>query len=185
MVCGSASVGQANFNLILEFIKSVYQGLTVSSDDARVGLVVFADGVAVPFNYRKYKNTVELDKAIGAVQYPGGAGNRIGRALRKARGRLMRKSSRRNTPQVLVVFVADKATDKVKKIAGILKKKVAIIPIGVGGNSDKRLVRTLASSAGSSMAGVDYPQLPAARQDVVDMINKGASKCNCLIFVFC
>lgn len=173
MVGGSDTIGEPNFKVVLDFVKSVYQGLTISPDDTRIGLLVYSVGVKIQFNYKKFTDTVGLDKAVGAVAFLGGGGNNVGKALRAARRRLIKKSSRRKTPQILVVFVAGKSTDKVKKIARRLKKKVTIIPIGVGGDVDKRLVRTLASSADASIAGVDYPQLSSSRQDVVDMINKG------------
>ena len=173
LVGGSDTIGEPNFKVVLDFVKSVYQGLTISPDDTRIGLLVYSVGVKIQFNYKKFTDTVGLDKAVGAVAFLGGGGNNVGKALRAARRRLIKKSSRRKTPQILVVFVAGKSTDKVKKIARRLKKKVTIIPIGVGGDVDKRLVRTLASSADASIAGVDYPQLSSSRQDVVDMINKG------------
>ena len=173
MVGGSDTIGEPNFKVVLDFVKSVYQGLTISPDDTRIGLLVYSVGVKIQFNYKKFTDTVGLDKAVGAVAFLGGGGNNVGKALRAARRRLIKKSSRRKTPQILVVFVAGKSTDNVKKITRRLKKKVTIIPIGVGGDVDKRLVRTLASSADASIAGVDYPQLSSSRQDVVDMINKG------------
>lgn len=154
-------------------MRTVYQGLTVSPYDTRIGLEVFAGGARVMFDYRRYKDTVSLDKAMLTVQYPGGGANRIGRALRNANKRLIRRSSRRRVPQILIVFVTGPSTDRVGRIARRLqRRKVNIIPIAVGRRTDKRLVQKLASSVDNSVAGISYRQLPSARQNVVDMIKK-------------
>ncbi len=172
LISGSSRVGKTNFKQQIQFVQTVYQGLTISSVDTRIGLEVFAGGSRVQFNYRKYKDTVSLDKAMITVQYPGGGANRIGRALRNADKRLIRRSSRRKVPQILIVFVTGRSTDRVNRIARRVKRKATIIPVAVGRRPDKRLVKKLASSADNSVTGIGYRQLPSARQNLIDMIKK-------------
>jgi hypothetical protein len=135
-------------------------------------MAVFAGGSRVQFNYRKYKDTVSLDKAMLTVQYPRGGANRVGRALRNAGKRLIGRSSRRRVPQILIVFVTGRSTDRVTRIARRIKRRAKIIPIGIGRRTDKRLVKILASSVDNSVTGIGYRKLPSARQSVIDMIKK-------------
>ena len=150
----------------------MYQGLTISSVDTHIGLEVFAGGSRVQFDYRRYKDTVSLDKALLTVQYPGGGANRVGRALRNADKRLIGRSSRRRVPQILIVFVTGPSTDRVNRITRRVKRKANIIPIGVGRRTDKRLVKKLSSSTDDSVTGVGYRQLPSVRDNVIKMIKK-------------
>lgn len=150
----------------------MYQGLTISSVDTHIGLEVFAGGSRVQFDYRRYKDTVSLDKALLTVQYPGGGANRVGRALRNADKRLIGRSSRRRVPQILIVFVTGPSTDRVNRITRRVKRKANIIPIGVGRRTDKRLVKKLSSTTDDSVTGVGYRQLPSVRDNVIKMIKK-------------
>jgi hypothetical protein len=172
LVSGSNRVGARNFKRLLVFVQTVYQGLTVSAVDTRIGLEVYAGGARVQFDYRKYKDTVSLDKAMSAVQYPRGGANRVGRALRNAEKRLIGRSARRKVPQILVVFVTGRSTDGVTRIARRVKRKADIIPIAIGRKPDKRLVKTLASSPDNSVTGIGYKQLPSTRQNVINVIKK-------------
>ena len=172
LVSGSSRVGPTNFKRLIKFVQTVYQGLTISSVDTRIGLQVYAGGARVQFNYRKYKDTVSLDKAMLTVQYPKGGANRVGRALRNAEKRLIGRSARRKVPQILVVFVTGRSTDGVSRIARRVKRKANIIPIGLGRKPDKRLLKKLASSVDNSVTGIGYKQLPSTRQNVIDMIKK-------------
>ena len=172
VVPGSRRVGSANFKRVLKFVQTIYQGLTVSSVDTRIGLEVFASGAKIHFDYRKYKDIVSLDKAMLTVQYPKGRANRVGLALSSAYRRMIRQSSRRKAPQILVVFVTSRSTDPVYRIARWIKRRVTIVPIGIGRRPDKRLVKKLASSPDNSVTGVGYRRLPTARQNVIDIIKK-------------
>ena len=170
VVCGSRKVGKRNFKRLLTFVRSVYQGLPVSWYDTRIGLVVYSTGAKVQFNYRKYKDIVSLDKAMASIQYPGGRGNRVGRALRITERRLLQRSSRLRVPKILVVFVVGRSTDQVRRIARRVQRTAHVIPVGLGRKPDKRLVKTLATKPDRSVSGVRYRQLPSTRQNIVDMI---------------
>lgn len=150
----------------------------MSPVDTRIGLQVFADRARVQFDYRKYKDPVSIDKAMLTVQYPGGRANRVGRALRNAKRRLIGRSSRQKVPQILIIFVTGRSTDPVNSIVQRMPRRIKIIPIGVGRRADKDLIKKLASSVDNSVSGINYRQLPSARQIVINLIKKSKSSSN-------
>lgn len=66
---GSRSVGASNFEVALQLVASVVDGLPEVGTGTRVALVVFGDTANVEFYLNKYSDKATLKDAILSTQY--------------------------------------------------------------------------------------------------------------------
>ena len=64
----SGSVGQANFNTMLDFMKKMVDGFPVSATEVRIGLITFDSKVYSQFHLNKYHDKTALKNAISHVR---------------------------------------------------------------------------------------------------------------------
>ena len=64
----SGSVGQANFNTMLDFMKKMVDGFPVSATEVRIGLITFDSKVYSQFHLNKFHDKTALKNAISHVR---------------------------------------------------------------------------------------------------------------------
>lgn len=172
MLDASSSIGgESNFQLCVQFIKSVYGSFTISSTAYRIGLVLFGASASVSFDFSKYSSAAEIDSAIGSMKLLGGA-CAAGQGLSTCQSQLFAQS-REGASKILLVMMAGKSTDDVSSVAGDMKSSgVKILCLGMGSSFDKSQLTAMASSESYVQVATDYNQLGSLSSVFVSLVGQ-------------
>ncbi|XP_037659156.1 collagen alpha-1(XIV) chain isoform X1 [Choloepus didactylus] len=119
MVDGSWSIGDDNFNKIINFLCNTVGALDkIGAGGTQVAMVQFTDDPRTEFTLNAYKTKESLLNAIKHVSYKGG-NTKTGKAIKYVRDTLFSAESgtRRGIPKVIVVITDGRSQDDVNKIA--------------------------------------------------------------------
>lgn len=119
MVDGSWSIGDDNFNKIINFLYSTVGALDkIGADGTQVAMVQFTDDPRTEFKLDAYKTKETLLDAIRHISYKGG-NTKTGKAIKHVRDTLFTADSgtRRGIPKVIVVITDGRSQDDVNKIS--------------------------------------------------------------------
>jgi len=72
---GSSSVGNNNWDRMLDFVDGIVDRMTIGQYNSRVGVVVYSDSVTNVFYLNSYYNSNDLRDNIRRISYPGGQTN--------------------------------------------------------------------------------------------------------------
>lgn len=137
LVEGSASVeryGIGNFRALLDFVRNVTVGFSVSRTNTRVAVVVYGTRPEMLFGFNSHTNNGAVFNRLNrGVKYPR-SGARVGRALDLARTQLFSRGRRRVSASKVVVVITDgRSMDDVRGPSNALKGMgVRIYCVGVG-----------------------------------------------------
>lgn len=134
MVDGSWSIGDDNFNKIINFLYSTVGALNkIGADGTQVAMVQFTDDPRTEFKLDSYKTKETLLEAIKNIAYKGG-NTKTGRAIKHVRDTLFttEAGTRRGIPKVIVVITDGRSQDDVDKISKEMQSDgYSIFAIGV------------------------------------------------------
>lgn len=75
MVDSSTSVGDKNFDKVLEFLKTFLEGADINSGNVRVGVVTYSTRVKIQFHMNKFSSKEDIFNAIESITYIPGSTN--------------------------------------------------------------------------------------------------------------
>ncbi|RXM27373.1 Collagen alpha-1(XII) chain [Acipenser ruthenus] len=134
LIDGSWSIGDDNFNKVLQFVFNTIGAFDeISPDGMQVSLVQYSDDAKIEYKLNTYSDKGMTLAALQLVRYRGG-NTRTGVALKYIGEKVFTKESgmRRNVPKVLVVVTDGRSQDEVKKSAAILQHSgYSVFVIGV------------------------------------------------------
>uniref|UniRef100_A0A8C4N019 Collagen type XIV alpha 1 chain n=1 Tax=Equus asinus asinus TaxID=83772 RepID=A0A8C4N019_EQUAS len=143
MVDGSWSIGDENFNKIINFLYSTVGALNkIGADGTQVAIVQFTDDPRTEFKLDAYKNKETLLDAIKHISYKGG-NTKTGKAIKHVRDTLFTEESgtRRGIPKVIVVITDGRSQDDVNKISKEMQSDgYSIFAVGVADADYSELV---------------------------------------------
>ncbi|KAG8515546.1 Collagen alpha-1(XIV) chain, partial [Galemys pyrenaicus] len=143
MVDGSWSIGDDNFNKIINFLYSTVGALDkIGADGTQVAMVQFTDDPRTEFKLNAYKTKETLLDAIKHISYKGG-NTKTGRAIKHVRDTLFTTESgaRRGVAKVIVVITDGRSQDDVNKISGEMQSEgYSIFAVGVADADYSELV---------------------------------------------
>ncbi|ELW72743.1 Collagen alpha-1(XIV) chain [Tupaia chinensis] len=143
MVDGSWSIGDDNFNKIINFLYSTVGALDkIGADGTQVAMVQFTDDPRTEFKLNAYKTKETLLDAIKHISYKGG-NTKTGKAIKHVRDTLFNAESgtRRGIPKVIVVITDGRSQDDVTKISREMQLEgYSIFAIGVADADYSELV---------------------------------------------
>ncbi|OWK64042.1 Collagen alpha-1(XIV) chain [Lonchura striata] len=119
LVDGSWSIGDDNFNKIINFLYSTVGALDkIGPDGTQVAIIQFTDDPRTEFKLNAYKTKETLLEAIQHIAYKGG-NTKTGKAIKHAREFLFTGEAgmRRGIPKVLVVITDGRSQDDVNKVS--------------------------------------------------------------------
>ncbi|KAL7886996.1 hypothetical protein AOLI_G00047170 [Acnodon oligacanthus] len=124
-----------NFMLVRNFLYHMINGLEISADNVRVGMVLYSDTPKAEFYLNEFDNKREILQYINILRYRGGQTN-TGMALKFAREKVFSKDlgSRlaQGIPQIAVVITEGKSHDDVAIEAYKLKRSgVSVYALGL------------------------------------------------------
>uniref|UniRef100_UPI00398F1C8D collagen alpha-6(VI) chain-like n=1 Tax=Pristiophorus japonicus TaxID=55135 RepID=UPI00398F1C8D len=135
LVDESDSIGEANFQLVRNFLVNVTNALTVSSEKVRLGLIQYSTDPTPMFYLNTFQNKTDILDRIQTTPYRGG-GTSTGAAIDYMMQNYFTESngSRRNVgiPQIAVVITDGQSQDDVKIPARALRSSgVTVYAIGI------------------------------------------------------
>ncbi|KAF3822727.1 hypothetical protein GH733_008101 [Mirounga leonina] len=143
MVDGSWSIGDENFNKIINFLYSTVGALNkIGADGTQVAMVQFTDDPRTEFKLNAYNTKETLLDAIKRISYKGG-NTKTGKAIKHVRDSLFTAESgtRRGIPKVIVVITDGRSQDDVNKISGEMQSNgYSVFAVGVADADYSELV---------------------------------------------
>ncbi|KAJ1193884.1 hypothetical protein NDU88_003180 [Pleurodeles waltl] len=134
LIDGSWSIGDDNFNKVIQFVYSTAGALDrIGTDGTQVGIAQFSDDARTEFKLNSYENKETLLEAIQKIAYKGG-NTKTGRAIKHVRDALFTVESgmRKAIPRVLVVITDGRSQDDVNKVSKEMQLEgFSIFAIGV------------------------------------------------------
>ncbi|KAJ8288713.1 hypothetical protein COCON_G00013720 [Conger conger] len=134
LIDGSWSIGDDNFNKVVQFVFSTVGALDVIGPTGmQVSFVQFSDNAKTEFKLNTYQNKGMTLAALQLVRFQGG-NTKTGIALKHVNDKVFTSDSgmRRNVPKVLVVVTDGRSQDEVKKNAATLQQSgYSVFVIGV------------------------------------------------------
>ncbi|KAL6489035.1 hypothetical protein MHYP_G00027760 [Metynnis hypsauchen] len=124
-----------NFMLVRSFLYHMINGLDISADNVRVGMVLYSDTPKAEFYLNEFDNKPEILQYVNILRYRGG-GTNTGMALKFTREKVFSEDlgSRRaqGVPQIAIVITEGKSHDSVVTEAYKLKNSgVSVYALGV------------------------------------------------------
>uniref|UniRef100_A0A8C5MQ23 Collagen type XIV alpha 1 chain n=1 Tax=Leptobrachium leishanense TaxID=445787 RepID=A0A8C5MQ23_9ANUR len=134
LVDGSWSIGDDNFNKVIQFLYSTAGAFAdIGPEATQVAIAQFSDDARTEFKLNAYKSKISLLNAIRRIAYKGG-NTKTGRAIKHVRDDLFTHESgmRKGIPKVLVVITDGRSQDEVNNITQDLQLEgYSIFAIGV------------------------------------------------------
>lgn len=177
VVDGSASVqyyGKDNFQLIKDSMKHFIDSFSVSSNETRVGVIVYSTKSTVVFKLDQYSSYKDVEEAIDNITYPGGE-TFTGQALREAATVLFSNNTiRGNASKILVVITDGVSTDDVTQPMVLINQTgVTTYVIGIGQNYDRSQLTQIALNVPDHVFPAEFKTLPEAFSRVGETICLG------------
>ena len=164
-------------------MKIIVHAFPVSKEGIHIGLaVVSSKGKNVVFGFNKYTDSLSMDPAIDATNYPNSDAI-VGESIAKVKDELFVTSSRTGAIKILVVILGGKSSDDVTipsqdlKAAGINR----VIVVAVTSNTDKTVYTPPATVSNDVIISVTYITIKTTAQILVERINSG--ECRLPIFL--
>ncbi|XP_060706238.1 collagen alpha-6(VI) chain [Hemiscyllium ocellatum] len=143
LVDESSSVGEANFELIRNFLHNFIKVLDIGSEKVRVGLVQYSNTPTAYVHFKTHQDKGEILRHIANTPYRGGSAN-MGAAVSFLKDNYFqpRASGRetRGIPQIAIVITTGNSNDDVKSSAAALRRLgVTVYALGTKSTSFNQL----------------------------------------------
>ncbi|KAK3781270.1 hypothetical protein RRG08_052837 [Elysia crispata] len=173
----SASVGQRNFNLTLDFVQTIVKSFTIGSDNVRIGMATFARIVANQIRLDQYLNKPDLLAAVGAIRYTRGNTN-THKALKLARTEVFGElyGGRDLAPNFLVVLTDGRSShprQTADEASLLAQQDITVLAVGVGSNYNRSELEVIASSPDLVFDVQNFKSLNSIKDQMVTNICEG------------
>lgn len=129
----SGSIGEENFRLTRNFLRSVISSLETGPFKIRVGIVTYNDVPTAHISLNSFRDKADILQFISFLPYRQG-GTNTGAALRFTLKNIFteKKGSREDVPKVAVVITDGESQDNVKEPAIALRRAgVTVFAVGI------------------------------------------------------
>ena len=132
----STSVGQDNFQKMLQFVKDFLANADIDSGNVQAGILTYSTSVKIEFQIGQYKTSTELQKAIDGIPYTYGSTNTADAILTMATKMFTTSADRPDAPNIAVV-VTDGVSNinsrrTIPEAVTARGKNIHIYSIGIG-----------------------------------------------------
>ncbi|XP_074540330.1 collagen alpha-6(VI) chain-like [Halichoeres trimaculatus] len=166
----SGSIGQNNYNSMINFTAELVKTFRVSEEMVHVGLAKFNDQFKDEFYLNKYNSKDDVIKHITEMEYTSG-NTLIGKALSHIKGYFEESQGcRRGISKRLVLITDGDSQDDVKKAAQELRGSgVDVFAVSIGNVQQIQLV-DITGTAERLITIPDFNGLPGIKKQLVDII---------------
>ena len=178
----SESIGLQNYNVMLDFVKSLAKAVNISPSGSHASVVIFSDTSRVEIKLDDYYNIREFNKALQEVPYLGQR-TRIDKALRVASvGVFSNNAGMRPGVRRVAVLLTDghqtRTFDSIPlryAVEPLRRKGVKIYSVGISDDVRYGELRSLTSSDQDVFLVRTFGRLPEIAEDLSDKICRGGN----------
>ncbi|XP_030101296.1 collagen alpha-3(VI) chain isoform X1 [Mus musculus] len=141
LIDGSQNTGNANFDVIRDFLVNVLERLSVGNQQVQVGVVQYSEEPITMFSLNSYPSKAAVLDAVKGLSLVGGESANIGQALDfVVENHFTRAGGSRveeGVPQVLVLISAGPSSDEIRDSVVALKQ-ASVFSFGLGAQAASR-----------------------------------------------
>lgn len=150
----SGSVGKANFDKMLGFVKTLVKGFNVGQNNIRIGLQTFSNRANVQFNLNKYTDKQAVMNALDHIPYNSG-GTNTGTALNTMANKMFTQPNgdRPGIPNIAIVMTDGRSNNPpntANEAKKVQKAGINVYAVGIGKGIDRNELNTIATDPDSS-----------------------------------
>lgn len=174
---GSSKLSEADFETLKAFVVGVMERLRISQKHIRVAVVEYHDGSHAYIALQDRKRPSELRRIAGQVKYAGSEVASTSEVLKYTLFQIFSKVDRPEASRVALLLTASQepprlARNLVRYVQGLKKKKVVMVPVGIGPHASLRQIRLIEKQAPENKAfvlsGVD--ELEQRRDEIISYL---------------
>lgn len=139
LVDGSSKLSKTNFETVKDFIVSIMEKIRISQKRIRVCVVQY-NTTHTPklFSLNEKRKLSDLVAKVKTMKYMGSPTSSAAEAIKFTNSYVFDLAKRDNAPRMMLLLIASKSSKSLTSIKqGIKKRKVTLIPVGIGPYVDK------------------------------------------------
>lgn len=174
---GSSKLSQAEFEVLKVFVVDMMERLHISQKWIRVAVVEYHDGSHAYIELRDRKRPSELRRIASQVKYAGSTVASTSEVLKYTLFQIFGKVDRPEASRIALLLTASQEPPKlarnlVRYVQGLKKKKVIVVPVGIGPHASVKQIRLIEKQAPENKAfmvsGVD--ELEQRRDEIINYL---------------
>ncbi|KAM9071499.1 von Willebrand factor isoform 1-T6 [Megaptera novaeangliae] len=174
---GSSKLSEADFETLKAFVVGVMERLHISQKRIRVAVVEYHDGSHAYIALQDRKRPSELRRIAGQVKYAGSEVASTSEVLKYTLFQIFSKIDRPEASRVALLLTASQepprlARNLVRYVQGLKKKKVVMVPVGIGPHASLRQIRLIEKQAPENKAFVlsSVEELEQQRDEIISYL---------------
>ncbi|KAL0612649.1 von Willebrand factor [Plecturocebus cupreus] len=174
---GSSRLSEAEFEVLKGFVVDMMERLRISQKWVRVAVVEYHDGSHAYIGLKDRKRPSELRRIASQVKYAGSQVASTSEVLKYTLFQIFGKIDRPEASRIVLLLMASQEPQRmsrnfVRYVQGLKKKKVIVIPVGLGPHANLKQIRLIEKQAPENKAfvlsGVD--ELEQQRDEIVSYL---------------
>lgn len=174
---GSSRLSEAEFEVLKTFVVGMMERLHISQRRIRVAVVEYHDGSHAYIELTARKRPSELRRIASQVKYAGSQVASTSEVLKYTMFQIFGKVDRPEASRIVLLLTASQepprlARNLVRYVQGLKKKKVIVIPVGIGPHASLKQIRLIEKQAPENKAfllsGVD--ELEQRRDEIISYL---------------
>ncbi|XP_061061840.1 von Willebrand factor [Eubalaena glacialis] len=174
---GSSKLSEADFETLKAFVVGMMERLHISQKRIRVAVVEYHDGSHAYIALQDRKRPSELRRIAGQVKYAGSEVASTSEVLKYTLFQIFSKVDRPEASRVALLLTASQepprlARNLVRYVQGLKKKKVVMVPVGIGPHASLRQIRLIEKQAPENKAFVlsSVEELEQRRDEIISYL---------------
>ncbi|XP_032879522.1 collagen alpha-3(VI) chain-like isoform X2 [Amblyraja radiata] len=171
LIDGSNNVGNTNHQFIRDFLTSIIENLDIGRDSVQVGLVQYSNYAETEFYLNTYSSEDELLSHVKRLRLRGGTSLNTGAALNNVLQYHLTASAgsrkEEGVPQVLVVIIAGRSRDDIRRPADALKRANVLGVVITAKNADPLELQEMLIDPGLVFSVQEFSSLPDVQEQLM------------------
>uniref|UniRef100_A0A8C0KRV4 von Willebrand factor n=1 Tax=Canis lupus dingo TaxID=286419 RepID=A0A8C0KRV4_CANLU len=174
---GSSKLSEDEFEVLKVFVVGMMEHLHISQKRIRVAVVEYHDGSHAYIELKDRKRPSELRRITSQVKYAGSEVASTSEVLKYTLFQIFGKIDRPEASRIALLLMASQepsrlARNLVRYVQGLKKKKVIVIPVGIGPHASLKQIHLIEKQAPENKAfvfsGVD--ELEQRRDEIINYL---------------
>ncbi|XP_005378811.1 PREDICTED: von Willebrand factor [Chinchilla lanigera] len=174
---GSSRLSEADFEVLKTFVVSVMERLHISQKRIRVAVVEYHDGSHAYLELKARKRPSELRRIASQVKYVGSQVASTSEVLKYTLFQIFGKIERPEASRIVLLLTASSEPKQmtwnlVRSVQGLKKKKVILMPVGIGPHANLQQIRLIEKQAPENKAFVlsSVDELEQRRDEIINYL---------------
>ena len=145
----SGSIGQSNFVIMRDFVKSIISNFEIGADKTRVGVIRYASSASIVISLGSVNNALLLNTSIDNIAFTSG-GTATHLALNLLEDAFSNARVNEGVPRIAIVFtdgVSNSPSSTVQAARAIHAANIVVYSFGIGSGVNNNELNAIASSS--------------------------------------